>query len=98
MASSLAAVPAGYGRIVFFRADSFVGGGVRPQIRLDGQAVGQSVPGGFFYVDASAGKHTASASTEATASLDIQVVAGQTHYVRSAIGNGLLVGRVAFTT
>jgi hypothetical protein len=97
MASSLGAVPQGYGRIVFFRSNSIVGAAVQPEIRLDGQVVGQSKPGGFFYVDASPGRHSASASTETTSALEIQVVAGQTHYVRSAIGMGLLVGRVVLT-
>lgn len=97
MATTLSSVPPGYGRIVFFRSGSFVGGGVQPDIRVDGQVVGQSKPGGFFYADVAPGKHVASASTETTANLEIQVVAGQTHYVRSAIGMGLLVGRVVLT-
>lgn len=97
MASALGAVPSGFGRIVFYRSSSIVGAAVQPEIRLDGQVVGQSKPGGFFYVDASPGKHTASASTEVASNVDIQVVAGQTHYVRSAIGMGLLVGRVVLS-
>ncbi len=97
MASALGSVPPGFGRIVFYRSDSIVGAAVQPEIRLDGQVVGQSKPGGFFYVDAAPGKHTASASTEAASSVDVQVVAGQTHYVRSAIGMGLLVGRVVLS-
>jgi hypothetical protein len=97
IASSLGAVPQGYGRVVFFRSSSIVGAAVQPEIRLDGQVVGQSKPGGFFYVDASPGKHSASASTETTSALEIHVVSGQTHYVRSAIGMGLLVGRVVLT-
>lgn len=94
MVSTLGTVPQGFGRIVFYRSSSIVGAAVQPEIRLDGQVVGQSKPGGFFYVDASPGKHTASASTEVASNVDVQVVAGQTHYVRSAIGMGLLVGRV----
>lgn len=97
MRGALQSVPAGYGRIVFFRGNSIVGGAVRPEVRLGNQVVGQSVPGGFFYVDAAPGRYAASASTETTASVDVQVVAGQTTYVRSAIGIGLLVGRVVFT-
>jgi hypothetical protein len=93
-AGRLNEVPPGYGRIVFYRSDSILGAAIQPDTRLDGQVVGQSRPGGFFYVDASPGKHTASASTETTSTLDIAVVAGQTHYVRSAIGFGIAVGRV----
>lgn len=97
MVSTLGSIPQGYGRIVFYRSSSIVGAAVQPEIRLDGQVVGQSKPGGFFYVDAAPGKHTASASTEVASNVDIQVVAGQTHYVRSAIGLGLLVGRVVLS-
>lgn len=97
MTAALNMVPDGYGRIVFYRTNSVVGAAVQPDIRLDGQVVGQSKPGGFFYVDASPGKHVATASTEATANLEVHVMPGQTHYVRSAIGMGLLVGRVILT-
>lgn len=97
MASTLSAVPPGYGRIVFYRSSSVAGAAVQPDIRLDGQVVGQSKPGGFFYVDASPGKHTASAATEATSTVDVQVMSGQTHYVRSAIGFGFVVGRVTLS-
>jgi hypothetical protein len=94
MTTSLNTVPAGYGRIVFFRSGSMMGAAIQPDIRLDGQVVGQSKPGGFFYVDASPGRHVAAVSTEATSSVEVQVVSGQTHYVRSAMGFGLVVGRV----
>jgi hypothetical protein len=97
MSGALNVIPPGYGRIVFFRANSVVGAAIQPDIRVDGQVVGQSRPGGFFYVDASPGRHVASSGTENTSSADVQVVAGQTHYVRSAIGMGLLVGRVTLT-
>lgn len=96
--AALANVPAGVGRIVFFRSSSMMGAALQPDIRLDGQVVGQSKPGGFFYVDAAPGRHLATAATEATSSLELNVVAGQTQYVRSAIGFGLMVGRVTLTT
>lgn len=97
MAGRLNEIPPGYGRIVFYRSASMLGAAIQPDVRLDGQVVGQSRPGGFFYVDASPGKHTAAASTEATSTVDIAVVAGQTHYVRSAIGFGIAVGRINLT-
>lgn len=97
IAGRLSEIPPGYGRVVFFRTSSIVGAAVQPDILLDGQVVGKSQPGGFFYVDAAPGPHRASASTEVTSTLELPVLAGQTHYVRSAIGFGLLVGRVTLT-
>lgn len=97
MAKQLNDIPAGHGRVIFYRSSSIAGAAVQPDIKLDGQVVGQSRPGGFFYVDASPGKHTASASTEVTATVDIPVVGGQTHYVRSAIGFGIAIGRVTLS-
>ena len=97
MASAMSSIPDGFGRIVFFRANSVAGAAVQPEIRLDGQVVGQSKPGGFFYVDAAPGRHKASASTEASSEVEIQVLPGQTQYVRSAISMGFVVGRVTLS-
>lgn len=97
MAGVLGTVPPGYGRIVFFRSNSVVGAAIQPDIRVGAQVVGQSKPGGFFYVDASPGRYVASSGTENTAAIDVQVVGGQTLYLRSTIGMGLLVGRVTLT-
>lgn len=48
MASTLGTVPPGYSRIVFYRSSGFAGAAVQPDIKVDGQVVGQSKPGGFF--------------------------------------------------
>jgi hypothetical protein len=94
IASSIPSLKAGQGRIYFFRSNSMVGGAVRPDIRLDGQVVGQSKPGGFFYVDRPAGSHVASASTETEKTVSFTLQAGETKYIRSSVSIGLLVGRV----
>src|ERR1700726_2461880 len=47
----------GYGRIWFYRESKFVGSARHPDILLDGQKVGVSKPGGYFYVDRPAGDH-----------------------------------------
>lgn len=80
------------GRVYFYRVDSFVGGAVRPTIKLDGTAVGDSIPGGYFYVDAGAGKHEAATSTEATNKLTFVLDKGEIKYVRTKVQMGLLVG------
>lgn len=82
------------GRVYFYRVDSFVGGGVRPSIKFDGGVVGDSVPGGYFFVDTAAGSHEASTSTEATNKLTFVVDKGETKYVRTKVQMGLLVGHV----
>jgi hypothetical protein len=94
MASSMPSVKPGEGRIYFLRSSSMVGAAIQPEIRLDGQVVGNSKPGGFFFVDRPAGNHVASASTETEKTVSFTLQPGETKYIRSSIGFGLLVGRV----
>ncbi len=82
------------GRVYFYRTDSFVGGAVRPSIKFDGAAVGDSVPGGYFFVDAAAGSHEAATSTEATNKLTFVLDKGEIKYVRTKVQMGLMVGHV----
>jgi hypothetical protein len=82
------------GRVYFYRADSFVGGGLRPQVMLDGAAVGKSAPGGYFYVDTGAGSHEAVTSTEVANKLSFVLDKGETKYVRTKVSMGVLVGHV----
>jgi hypothetical protein len=92
--TSMPKLSADNSRVYFYRADSFVGGGLRPQVMLDGAAVGKSAPGGYFYVDTSAGNHQASTSTETTNTLNFMVNKGETKYVRTKVSMGVLVGHV----
>lgn len=94
MASSIPSLKAGEGRVYFFRSGSMVGAAVQPEIRLNGQVVGQSKPGGFFYVDRPAGNFVASTSTETEKTLSFTLQPGETKYVRSSPSIGLLVGRI----
>lgn len=94
MASSMPSLKPGEGRIYFFRSNSMVGGGVQPDIRLNGQVVGTSKPGGFFYVDRPAGNYLAAATTEAERTLSFTLQPGETKYIRSSVSVGLLVGRL----
>ena len=94
MASSIPSLKAGQGRIYFFRSSSMVGAAIQPDIRLNGQVVGASKPGGFFYVDRPAGSYVASSSTETEKSLSFTLAPGETKYVRSSVGFGIVAGRV----
>jgi hypothetical protein len=94
MASGMPSLKSGEGRIYFFRSNSIVGAAVQPDIRLNGQVVGASKPGGFFYVDRPAGSYVASASTETEKTLSFTLQAGETKYIRSSPSFGVLVGRI----
>lgn len=82
------------GRIYFYRASSPVGAAVQPSIRLNGEKVGDSEPGGVFYKDVRPGNYEVATSTEVTRKLTFTVAAGQTRYVETSVGFGFAVGRV----
>ena len=84
----------GMGRIYFYRPENLMGGAIRPDVVLDGETVGTSVPVGFFYVDRSAGDHEAVLSSEVEKRTTIHLAAGETRYVRIQIGMGVIMARV----
>lgn len=94
MAASMPTLKPGEGRIYFLRSASMFGAAIQPDIRLNSQVVGESKPGGFFFVDRTAGKYVAAASTETEKTLSFVLDAGETKYVRSSPSLGLMVGRV----
>jgi len=94
MAASIPTVKAGEGRIYFLRSASMFGAAIQPDNRLNNEVVGESKPGGFFFVDRPAGKYVASAATETEKTLSFVLDAGETKYVRSSPSLGLLAGRV----
>lgn len=94
MASSLPSLKAGEGRIYFFRKAILMGDGIQPDIRLNGQVVGQSKPNGFFYVDRPAGNYLASTSSETEKTLSFTLQPGETKYIRSSAGMGIIVYRI----
>lgn len=94
MANTIPAVKPNQGRVYFFRSSSMMGAAIQPEIRLDGQVVGESKPGGFFFVDKTPGNYLASASTETEKTLSFTLAAGETKYVRTSPSFGLLVGRI----
>lgn len=94
MSKTIPTLKAGEGRVYFFRSDSMLGAALQPDIRLNGEVVGSSKPGGFFYVDRPAGSFSAAASTETEKTLSFTLDAGETKYVRSSPTFGVLVGRI----
>lgn len=94
LAAQMPALKAGEGRIYFFRSDTMLGAAVQADIRLNGQVVGKSQRGGFFYVDRPVGSYSATAATETEKALTFALQAGETKYVRSSVSMGVMVGRV----
>ncbi|MCD9231045.1 DUF2846 domain-containing protein [Ralstonia pseudosolanacearum] len=97
MATSIPTLAPQNGRLYFFRSSSMIGAAVQPDIKLNGETVGESKPGGFFYVDRPAGHYTVSTATETEKTLSLALDAGETKYVRTAVSVGLAVGRVVPT-
>ena len=82
------------GRIYFYRTSSMMGAAIQPSVLLNGKVVGESKPGGFFFVDAAPGSQEVSTTTEVEKKLTFKLDPGQTRYVRTSISFGVLAGRV----
>ncbi|MDR2154837.1 MAG: DUF2846 domain-containing protein [Burkholderiaceae bacterium] len=94
MADSIPTLKSGQGRVYFLRSSSIVGVAIQPDVRLNGEVVGTSKSGGFFFVDRPAGNYLAAASTETEKTLSFSLAAGETKYLRMSPSIGLLVGRI----
>lgn len=94
VAAGMPSLKAGQGRVYFLRSSSMFGAAVQPDVKLNGEVVGASKPGGFFFVDRPAGNYTASAATETEKVATFVLQAGETKYLRTSPSIGLLVGRV----
>ncbi len=67
---------------------------MQPSIRLNGQAVGSSVPGGVFFHDVTPGEYTVSTATEVERKITFPIAAGEERFVKTRISLGLFVGQV----
>ncbi len=94
IAARIPTVPEAQGRIYFYRSSSPFGAAVQPDIRLNGEVVGQSIPGGFFFVDRPPGNYEANCTTETKQGLTFTLAAGETRYIATVITMGAFVGRV----
>jgi hypothetical protein len=70
------------------------GAAIQPDIRLNGEVVGASKPGGFFYKDVKGGNYIVSTSTEVERQLTFTIAAKEVRYVRTSPSLGFFVGRV----
>jgi hypothetical protein len=96
VAAKMPGLKDGEGRVYFYRSSSMFGAAVQPDIKMNGEAVGTSQPGGFFFIDRPAGTYQVSAATEVERSLSLSLAPKEVKYVRSSPAFGVLVGRVQF--
>jgi hypothetical protein len=94
--AQMEALKADEGRVYFYRNASFFGAALQPTIQLNGQVVGESKPGGFFYLDRPAGQYEACAATEVERKISFSLEGGETKYIRTKPTFGILVGHINF--
>lgn len=70
------------------------GGAIQPGIVLNGEKVGSSKPGGFFYVDRAPGNYEVTCSSEVERKATFVLAAGQERFIKTSISMGLLAGHV----
>lgn len=87
----------GFGRVYFTRPGEFQGSAVQPEIRMNNEVVGRSVPGGFTYVDRPPGKYVVTTTTEVENAVTFQLAAGESKYIKTAVSAGIFVGHVTPT-
>jgi hypothetical protein len=92
--SSIPALKSGEGRLYVYRSSGMFGAAIQPNVLVNGKVVGESKPGGFFFVDLPPGPLEVSTSTEVEKKLSLTLDAGQTRYVRTTVGLGVIVYRV----
>lgn len=92
MRASTPKLQSGHGRIYFYRSGTLLGVAVQPDIKINGEKVGSSTPGGFFFVDRPAGRYEISATTEADEKINVTLASGETKYVQFYVTPGLMVG------
>jgi hypothetical protein len=92
--ATLPRLAADKGRVWFYRSSSPFGAAIQPTIKLNGEAVGDSVPGGVFFKDVAPGDYAVSTTTEVDRQLTFTLAAGQERYVKTSIGFGVAVGRI----
>lgn len=94
--SSIPPLEENSGRLFFYREYSAFGAGMRPDILVCGKKVGQSVPGGVFYVDLPAGECDVTIPGmlyPGKNSLHVSIQQRGVQYIRSWVGGSGFGGR-----
>src|SRR5213076_578065 len=91
------ALKPGHGRVYFTRPGELTGSAVQPEIRMNNEVVGRSVPGGFSYVDRPPGQYAVTTATEIENAVTFRFAAGETKYIKTSVTPGIIVGHVTPT-
>lgn len=83
----------GQGLIVFYRESGFGGGAVRFNLNQGQEPIGALNSGSILLRDVEPGQHTFWSQAISKDSITIDVVAGNTYYVKGVVKMGLVVGR-----
>jgi hypothetical protein len=87
------AIPAGWGRIYFYREGGFAGSAVQPTIYINGESSGgRSKPGDYYYLDVPAGTYEISTETEKKEAISLNVAPAAAMYIRIDITMGFFIG------
>lgn len=86
-------VPAEQAIIYVYRIPAFTGSAISYDVKLNGEFMGKLKNGAYFYAVVDPGSHVLSAKTEVERTVDINVEAGETYYVRGGVVFGVMVGR-----
>lgn len=87
----------GKGQVVFFRPSNFVGMAVSFSVHEGQKGVAKLGNGTYAVLPADPGPHAYSIQFEATDTLNMEVEAGETYYVKQTIGVGVVAARPHLT-
>jgi len=91
------AAPAGKGQVVFFRPAKLLGAALTFSVRENDDAVAKVGNGHYFVVVTDPGAHAYQMKGEVTDTLNMEIDAGETYYVETGIGVGIVAGRPHMT-
>ncbi|PTY03118.1 hypothetical protein DB347_22610 [Opitutaceae bacterium EW11] len=83
------------GLVYFYREKKFIGCAISYNVKEGDKIVGAIANGTYFFLFADPGKHTYTASTEASSARTLDIEAGKTYYVEAGIDMGIMAGRPA---
>ncbi len=78
---------------IYVYRNEIIGGAVRMDVSVDGQALGQTASKTYLYTEVPPGKHTVTSKAENTHSIEIDTVAGKLYYIWQEVKMGILYAR-----
>ncbi len=90
--AELPQVEEGRGLVVFYRPGKMGGAALTYQVHEGEQLIGVLRSGTYFYHHSDPGSHTFWAQTGVRNSISIDVVEGETHYIKGDVSMGLFAG------